>query len=68
MTKRYFLAFSTNPVEVAGVAVLSLRGEVVADAGRFADRQEGYRHEERGYIVGLQQPLVHLRQVVQECE
>ena len=39
---------------------------MVADAGCFADRQEGDGHEERGDVVGPQQPLVHMRQVVQE--
>lgn len=57
---------STDPVEVAGVPVLSLRLQVVADAGGLSDSHEGYSHEERGYVVGLQQPLVHLRQVVEE--
>ena len=39
---------------------------MVADAGCFADRQEGDGHEERGDVVGPQEPLVHMRQVVQE--
>lgn len=57
---------STDPVEVAGVPVLSLRLQVVADSGGLPHSHEGYSHEEGGYIVGLQQPLVHLRQVVEE--
>ena len=56
----------TDPIKIAGVAIFSLRRQMVADAGCFADRQEGDGHEERGDVVGPQQPLVHMRQVVQE--
>lgn len=60
--------FSTDPVKIAGVPILSLCGQMVADAGRLADSKKCYGHEERSYIVGPQKPLVHLRQVIQESE
>lgn len=62
------LFLHTDPVKVTGVAVLSLCGQVLADARRLPNSQKGYRHKKRCYIVRLQQPFVHLRQVVQECE
>lgn len=43
----------TNPVEVAGVSVLPLRGKMFADSRGLADHHESKRHKKRGHVVRL---------------
>lgn len=50
-----------HPVKVAGVAVLTLGRQVLAQTGSLSDHQEGDGHEERGDIIRFQQPFVNLR-------
>lgn len=59
-------ACSAHPVKVAGVAVLPLGRQVLAQTRSLPHQQKGDGHEERRDIVRFQQPFVDLRQVVQK--
>lgn len=39
---------------------------MVADSRRLANSEESEGHEERCDVIGLQQPFVHLRKMVEE--